>query len=218
MGDIRRFTKRHKWTDEEVKYLIGAYATEPMPDIVACLSLHQRTIQCKANSLGLLRDRPLKRTPDEVRDAKRKHMAAKRASNLEASREYQRKWREKHADRVNAELRQAVDRRLFWGRALRLRNVTAFDLWKLWHRQRGLCALSGRKLDRTAEIDHRLPKVRGGNDQIGNLQWVTKGANRAKRDLTDAEFLALCRDCAEWIGDRLAEVETWPATSPTTAA
>lgn len=144
-----------------------------------------------------------------MRESKRKHMAKKRAADPKSSREYQNAWRAKNAARLNDQLRQSVEKRLFWGRALRLRGVSPFDLWKLWKTQRGKCALSGRKLDRTAEIDHRTPKVRGGDDRLENLQWVTKEANRAKRDLTEDEFLSLCRDCAEWIGERIAEVDAW---------
>ena len=32
-------------------------------------------------------------------------------------------------------------------------------------------------------------------------------ASKAKRDLTDAEFMALCIDCARWIGERIEAVE-----------
>jgi hypothetical protein len=28
-----------------------------------------------------------------------------------------------------------------------------------------------------------------------------------KRDMTDAEFMDVCRDCMEWIGERIAAVE-----------
>ena len=146
--------------------------------------------------------------PEKYRQRKRESMARRRAADPEKSRDYQNTWRAKNADRVNANLRQSVEKRLFWGRALRLRGVSSFDLWKMWKAQRGRCALSGRKLDRTAEIDHRIPKVRGGGDDLPNLQWVTKEANRAKRDLTEDEFQALCRDCADWIGERIAMVNS----------
>jgi len=80
-------------------------------------------------------------------------------------------------------------------------------LARLWKEQRGLCALSGEKMGRDAEIDHKMPRARGGTDYIGNLQWVTPIANMAKRDLTDAEFAELCRTCARWIGERIEAVE-----------
>jgi 5-methylcytosine-specific restriction endonuclease McrA len=216
MGAIRKHTKRHKWSDAEVAYLVANYSSAPMEEIENVIGLHRRTIQCKANWLGLAREKKPKRGLDQIREAKRRHMAEKRAKDIEAAREYQRKWRLRNADRVNERLRHSVKRRLFWGRALRLRGVSPFDLWKLWKSQQGKCALSGRKLDRSAEIDHKLPKVRGGKDTIANLQWVTREANRAKRDLTDVEFLRLCRDCAEWIGERIAEVDGWTDAAPET--
>ena len=88
-------------------------------------------------------------------------------------------------------------RRFFYARTCNLRGpgrATARELASLWKRQRGLCALTGRRLDRTAEIDHIVPKVRGGSHKIANLRWVVRDANRAKRDLLDADFIALCRD------------------------
>jgi len=88
-------------------------------------------------------------------------------------------------------------RRFFYTRTCNLRGpgrATARELASLWKAQRGMCALTGRRLDRTAEIDHIVPKVLGGSHAIGNLRWVVKDANRAKRDLLDADFIALCRD------------------------
>ncbi len=96
-----------------------------------------------------------------------------------------------------------MQRRFFYGRSINLRGpgkATARDLAALWKAQRGLCALTGRRLDRTAEIDHIIPKVRGGAHKIGNLRWVVKDANRAKRDLLDADFIALCRDIVRRAG------------------
>ena len=81
--------------------------------------------------------------------------------------------------------------------------TTASDLAKLWKAQRGLCALTGRKMDRSAQVDHKLPLARGGKDDLSNLQWTTAEANRAKRDLTDIEFHALCTDSVRWIGQRI---------------
>jgi 5-methylcytosine-specific restriction endonuclease McrA len=71
--------------------------------------------------------------------------------------------------------------------------------WKalddLWQKQGGRCAYTGDMLvpGANASIDHILPKARGGALGIGNLQWVTLTVNRAKRELTNDEFFALCR-------------------------
>lgn len=95
-------------------------------------------------------------------------------------------------------------RRFFYARSVNLRGpgkATARELATLWKAQRGLCVLTGRRLDRTSEIDHIVPKVRGGSHKIDNLRWVVKDANRAKRDLIDADFIALCRDIVRRAGE-----------------
>ena len=83
--------------------------------------------------------------------------------------------------------------------------VTAQQLASLWRQQRGRCALSGARLDRTAEIDHVVARSRGGTNDLANLRWVTRPVNHAKNDMTDEEFVSLCNAVAEWIGQRLAE-------------
>ena len=60
------------------------------------------------------------------------------------------------------------------------------------------CALTGRPLSwnnpHTYEYDHILPVARGGNSSIENLQLVCTDANRAKNDMTEEEFLDLCKE------------------------
>jgi hypothetical protein len=57
------------------------------------------------------------------------------------------------------------------------------------------CALTGWPLEygKTASIDHIIPKSRGGDSTLRNLRWVDKRVNFAKRDLSDEEFIVLCR-------------------------
>lgn len=138
-----------------------------------------------------------------TRKRKRDHMAARRIQQPELAQAASRAFHAKHKDRINEKRRGHHVTRLFWTRALKFRGITAADLAKLWKAQRGLCALTGRKLDRTAQVDHKLPIARGGKDDLANLQWTTAEANRAKRDLTDAEFHALCVDAVACIGHRI---------------
>jgi len=60
------------------------------------------------------------------------------------------------------------------------------------------CELTGRPLTwnepHTYEYDHILPVARGGNSSIDNLQIVCIDANRAKNDMTEEEFLDLCKE------------------------
>lgn len=94
-----------------------------------------------------------------------------------------------------------AERRFFYITAsnLRLRSTgdsaTFVELARLWKRQRGLCALTDRRLNRrNAQIDHITPHVRGGTSAVDNLRWVHRDVNYAKRDLNDAEFLQLCAE------------------------
>lgn len=205
MGNKRKFVNHTRWTTEEVERLTALYPKATHDELVAALpGRHIRMIQCKANGLGLVREKPPARTAEQVREAKRKHMADRRAANPEAARAYQSQHREKNREQLNAVRRAAHKGRIFWVRSLKFRGIKAKDLARLWKQQRGRCALTGRKMDRTAQVDHKLPLARGGGDNIENLQWTTPEANRAKRDLTDAEFLALCLDASKWIGARIA--------------
>lgn len=66
------------------------------------------------------------------------------------------------------------------------------DLLKI---QNYKCALSGDKIsfDDNIELDHILPTTRGGNNDLSNVRWVTKQANRLKQNLTDIELKELCK-------------------------
>jgi 5-methylcytosine-specific restriction endonuclease McrA len=108
-------------------------------------------------------------------------------------------------------MRDYYGRRFFWGRAMKLRGenrATPRDIARLWKAQHGRCGLTGRRLDRTAQLDHILPKARDGNDSIGNLRWTCEAVNIAKRHMTDQEFFVLCGDVMRWIGQRIAMVDS----------
>ena len=168
-----------------------------------------RVIQCKANGLGLARAKRPRRSQDDVREAKRADMAARRAADPSAARAYHRNRHFQNHEVNKAKMRAYYARRFFWGKAMKLRGdgrASARQLAALWKAQRGRCALTGRRLDRSAQLDHKLPKARGGDDRPANLQWLCEEANLAKRALTDAEFVALCSDVMTWIGQRIAAV------------
>ena len=60
------------------------------------------------------------------------------------------------------------------------------------------CALSGRRLvpGHNASIDHIKPvsKYPELSSDLNNLQWVTIGANRAKNNHDESDFIQLCND------------------------
>ncbi len=150
------------------------------------------------------------RSREEYLKAKRDGMAAYRARDPEAFRAKRKLWQDKNRDRIRQSLREYYAKRFFWGKAMKLRakdRATYIDLARIWKKQRGLCALTGERLGRDAHLDHKLPKTRNGGDHPSNLQWVSPTVNLAKRDLTDAEFVALCVNVMEWIGERIQIVE-----------
>lgn len=59
------------------------------------------------------------------------------------------------------------------------------------------CALTGVDIDinkpSTYQFDHIIPRNRGGDNSLDNMQITTKIANQAKRDMTQDEFINLCR-------------------------
>ncbi|NYD88770.1 HNH endonuclease [Sphingomonas melonis] len=151
---------------------------------------------------------------EAIRKAKREHMARKRAANPEAARAYGRNYHAANREKQTAKMRAYSGRRFFWTKAMKLRSddrATARDLAMIWKAQRGRCALTGRRLDRSAQLDHKLPRARGGGDQAGNLQWLCEEVNLAKRAMTDAEFTALCGEVMRWIGERIAAVDAMTA-------
>lgn len=72
----------------------------------------------------------------------------------------------------------------------------------IWHAQGGRCALTGVALVRGdgASVDHHVPRSRGGTHDASNLRWVTRAANVAKNNLSDDDFLALCRNVVARLG------------------
>ena len=151
------------------------------------------------------------RTLEEIRRAKREHMAMKRADNPDLVREKQREWHRKNREKNCQKMRKYYARRFFWGRAMKLRGenrATALDLAKKWKSQKGMCALTGRKLGRDAHLDHIIARAKGGTDSSANLRWLCPDVNYAKRYLTDEELISLCRDVSRWIGGRIERVES----------
>ena len=99
-------------------------------------------------------------------------------------------------------------RRFFFLRACHAINHVGLDdnhdqvcaiLSRAWYNQRGLCAYTGQRLGRDAQVDHKTPVSRGGTNAADNLHWVTPAANFVKRDKTHDEFVALCVDIAHYI-------------------
>lgn len=87
-------------------------------------------------------------------------------------------------------------------------EINENDLMNLWIKQNGLCDLTGRKLDKSAHLDHIIPLKRGGKTELNNLRWVCPDVNYAKRNLTDEEFIKLNEDVIRFLGERIRAVFT----------
>jgi hypothetical protein len=76
--------------------------------------------------------------------------------------------------------------------------ASARDLERLFNEQGGRCALTGDALSLeeytdNARCDHKVPVCRGGKSMKDDLQWVTATVNAAKGQMTNEEFVKMCR-------------------------
>lgn len=87
-------------------------------------------------------------------------------------------------------------------RGISTAGFTIDDAWEKFVEQDGRCAFTGIPLifeskcnrpDGTASLD-RIDSSKGYTKD--NVQWVHKDINYIKRDLSDADFIALCKKVA----------------------
>jgi 5-methylcytosine-specific restriction endonuclease McrA len=157
--------------------------------------------------------------PEKIKAIKKKHLDRLklwRIANPEKAKETQARWREKNKDSHRAAIKRwreknkehskrvesdRAKRRFFHTRAKNSvwrtkqgdKDEIRVAIFWLWHKQRGRCALTGKRLNRTAELDHIIPVSKGGKNEPSNLQWLAPEINQCKNDLTDAEFIAICK-------------------------
>lgn len=149
----------------------------------------------------------------------------KEKSAKDIRRAYQAKWRKNNKDKVKSKAnknwikiknnplllkkRNELKKQLYYKHVFsrmiqslkrndKLCLLKPFDLWKLAKRQKMLCALTGRKLNKNdISLDHIIPSSTGGTNNINNLRLTCVQANLAKLDYTDAELIKFCQDvCA----------------------
>lgn len=124
-----------------------------------------------------------------------------RAKNKESHRAAIKRWREKNKDHARAVESERARRRFFHTRAkncvwrTKEGNVAEIRdaIFWIWKRQKGLCAMTGKRLDRSAELDHIIPVSKGGKNHPSNLQWLCPEVNQCKNDMTAEEFVAVCK-------------------------
>jgi 5-methylcytosine-specific restriction endonuclease McrA len=204
--DKRAFSPHVRWTNDEVAVVCERYETADWRELLAALPGRSKSqIQNKANSLKLSRERAPRMDSEERRRRKREGMSAIREDPERRKAIIARQKEIYHAsggERNKKRHRRRRDKNFFSYRADRYRTVSAQDLAALWKRQRGRCALTGRRLDKTAHLDHIVPRAKGGTDNIENLRWVCDEVNLAKRDLSDQDFIQLCRDVLAIAADK----------------
>ena len=68
------------------------------------------------------------------------------------------------------------------------------DLKMLIEKQYYKCSLTGDDISFEADIDldHIIPITRNGKNELSNVRWVTRQANRLKNNLTDGELREIC--------------------------
>lgn len=73
------------------------------------------------------------------------------------------------------------------------------EVMEMIRRQEFRCALTGWKLTRDEfALDHIVPMVDGGGDNIENLQAVHPLANTAKGTMPNSQFVEMCEAIAAW--------------------
>lgn len=78
-------------------------------------------------------------------------------------------------------------------------KLTPANLWEIAKKQKCLCALSGLRLDaETVSIDHIIPVSKGGKNIPENIRLVNGKINKMRNDMTDNEFINLCRAVSKW--------------------
>jgi len=118
--------------------------------------------------------------------------------------------RNNHQEDWNKKLRTAVShfrRRL---QNMPTKNYTYKDVIKHFGGTIVNCALTGRKIDILKDsycIDHIIPVAKGGTNELENMAIVIPEANAAKSDLTNEEFVALCKEVCEHFGYEVKKKE-----------
>jgi 5-methylcytosine-specific restriction endonuclease McrA len=68
------------------------------------------------------------------------------------------------------------------------------------------CSLTGRSINlldsRSYQLDHIMPRAKGGDNSLDNCQLTCREANQAKHELTTEEFIALCREVVSHFDNR----------------
>jgi 5-methylcytosine-specific restriction endonuclease McrA len=80
-------------------------------------------------------------------------------------------------------------------------KLVPVDLWKIAHRQKLICPLTGEHLNRdNISIDHIIPRSAGGKNVPTNIRLTTRDINWFKRTMNDPDLLAMCLKVVNHMG------------------
>lgn len=91
-----------------------------------------------------------------------------------------------------------------WGKQLAYNHLGSTKRWPemyaILEKQKHRCIYTGELLvvGVNASVDHIVPKCRGGNPGIENIQWVEKNVNWAKSRLSHDEFLNMIHKIVDY--------------------
>lgn len=76
------------------------------------------------------------------------------------------------------------------------------ELKEVYNQQQGICPYTGERLviGVNAELDHLVPREKGGSNEKSNLQWVLKQINVMKWHYYENEFLQIVKKVCEYRG------------------
>lgn len=81
-----------------------------------------------------------------------------------------------------------------------------------------VCYLTGLPIDlndsKSYQLDHKIPKSRGGNNSLDNCGVVCKKANMSKSDMTYDEYIELCKLVISNYEKQIAHAGNAPASRP----
>ena|ERR1039457_3045819 len=122
------------------------------------------------------------------REKARKRASERRAENLEKVRAQDRaiakRWRASHS----SESREWARKQRAIKRKAKIEPVTKEQLETLYIRQRGKCAICGKKLT-NKHLDHIVPLSKGGAHEIKNFQYLCPRCNLRKHHADPIDFM-----------------------------
>ena len=81
-----------------------------------------------------------------------------------------------------------------------------------------ICYLTGLPIDlndsKSYQLDHKIPKSRGGDNSLENCELVSKRANMSKSDMTYDEYIELCKLVLSNHKKLIAHAGNAPASRP----